>query len=83
MKFFNITTYNFKSLFTTSQRFKTTHLQKSTNYLINHLQMEQLSKLGILLILVTQSMLSFSQSQSFKTYTNPVIPGDHSDCTLT
>jgi beta-xylosidase len=24
-----------------------------------------------------------SQSPSFKTYTNPVIPGDHSDCTLT
>jgi xylan 1,4-beta-xylosidase len=24
-----------------------------------------------------------AQSPSFKTYTNPVIPGDHSDCTLT
>lgn len=45
--------------------------------------MKQLSKLGILLILAMQSMPGFSQSQSFKTYTNPVIPGDHSDCTLT
>ncbi|HLP05815.1 MAG TPA: family 43 glycosylhydrolase [Paludibacter sp.] len=25
----------------------------------------------------------FCQSPSFKTFTNPVIPGDHSDCTLT
>lgn len=25
----------------------------------------------------------FAQSASFKTYMNPVIPGDHSDCTLT
>jgi xylan 1,4-beta-xylosidase len=26
---------------------------------------------------------AFGQSTSFKTYMNPVIPGDHSDCTLT
>jgi beta-xylosidase len=27
--------------------------------------------------------IGLAQSPSFKTYTNPVIPGDHSDCTLT
>jgi len=27
--------------------------------------------------------LSFGRSPSFKTYTNPVIPGDHPDCSLT
>ncbi len=30
-----------------------------------------------------QSTTGFSQSVSFKTFMNPVIPGDHSDCTLT
>jgi beta-xylosidase len=29
------------------------------------------------------SIFIFSQSVSFKTYMNPVIPGDHPDCTLT
>jgi Beta-xylosidase len=28
-------------------------------------------------------LFGFCQSPSFKTFTNPVIPGDHSDCTLT
>jgi xylan 1,4-beta-xylosidase len=31
---------------------------------------------------ITTIQVGFSQSPSFKTYTNPVIPGDHSDCTL-
>ena len=30
-----------------------------------------------------QLIIGFGQSPSFKTYINPVIPGDHSDCTLT
>jgi uncharacterized repeat protein (TIGR02059 family) len=30
-----------------------------------------------------QLSVGLSQSPSFKTFTNPVIPGDHSDCTLT
>jgi xylan 1,4-beta-xylosidase len=39
-----------------------------------------LSALSIYLI-INQNI--YCQSPSFKTYTNPVIPGDHSDCTLT
>jgi xylan 1,4-beta-xylosidase len=35
------------------------------------------------LFLMVQFACVFSQSPSFATYTNPVIPGDHSDCTLT
>ena len=38
--------------------------------------------IGILCCLI-QSTNGFSQSVSSKTYMNPVIPGDHSDCTLT
>jgi xylan 1,4-beta-xylosidase len=37
---------------------------------------------GIISILLL-SETGYSQSVSFKTYMNPVIPGDHSDCTLT
>lgn len=33
--------------------------------------------------LLILSCTSFGQSVSFKTYMNPVIPGDHPDCTLT
>lgn len=33
--------------------------------------------------LMLQSAIGFSQTFLTKTYTNPVIPGDHSDCTLT
>ena len=33
--------------------------------------------------LILISSTGFSQSISFKTFMNPVIPGDHSDCTLT
>jgi beta-xylosidase len=35
---------------------------------------------GCLILLVN---LGFGQSASFQTYTNPVVPGDHPDCTLT
>jgi xylan 1,4-beta-xylosidase len=35
------------------------------------------------LFLMVQFACVFGQSPSFDTYTNPVIPGDHSDCTLT
>jgi len=34
-----------------------------------------------LLLIICQ--LSFGQSPAFKTYMNPVIPGDHPDCTIT
>jgi beta-xylosidase len=37
----------------------------------------------LFLILLLSSGLGFGQSQSFTTYMNPVIPGDHPDCTLT
>jgi xylan 1,4-beta-xylosidase len=43
-------------------------------------------KAATIILGLSSLMLSFSgsaQSPSFKTYTNPVIPGDHSDCTLT
>ena len=44
------------------------------------------NKITIILVGLTSLFLSLAataQSQSFKTFTNPVIPGDHSDCTLT
>ena len=37
----------------------------------------------ISLVSLFHSLTGFSQSASFKTFMNPVIPGDHSDCTLT
>lgn len=38
----------------------------------------------ILIVLVLTSVLNMNgQSPSFKTYMNPVIPGDHPDCTVT
>ncbi len=43
----------------------------------------KLSKLLWSTFCLLQVSFCFSQSPSFKTYTNPVIPGDHSDCTLT
>lgn len=43
-------------------------------------------KIRLLLLLIcslTIDVFFYGQSASFKTFTNPVIPGDHSDCTLT
>ena len=39
-------------------------------------------KTTLVFLLLTQIYLSYCQSPSFLTYCNPVIPGDHSDCTL-
>jgi xylan 1,4-beta-xylosidase len=44
------------------------------------------NKIATIIISLSSLMSPLSgraQSPSFKTYTNPVIPGDHSDCTLT
>jgi beta-xylosidase len=40
-------------------------------------------RIAILLILLTSVFSMKGQSPSFQTYMNPVIPGDHPDCTLT
>ncbi len=45
--------------------------------------MKSLLPVALRLVLVLYSMNSFGQSASFSTFMNPVIPGDHSDCTLT
>ena len=39
--------------------------------------------ISLLLFFIIAYSYGFGQSPSFKTYMNPVIPGDHSDCTLT
>ena len=39
-----------------------------------------IARIGFLLLMVS---ISYGQSASFKTYMNPVIPGDHPDCTVT
>lgn len=44
--------------------------------------MKQPGIIGIL-VLMTIVINSYSQSPSFQTYMNPVIPGDHPDCTVT
>ncbi len=38
------------------------------------------AEIGICLLI---AVTAFGQSPSFKTYMNPVIPGDHADCTVT
>ena len=38
---------------------------------------------AFLIVAATGTFSSFGQSVSFQTYMNPVIPGDHADCTLT
>jgi xylan 1,4-beta-xylosidase len=43
----------------------------------------QITKAILPALLLVLHFQGFSQSPSFRTYTNPVIPGDHSDCTLT
>jgi xylan 1,4-beta-xylosidase len=40
-------------------------------------------RISICIVLICKYNAVQAQSPSFKTYTNPVIPGDHSDCTLT
>jgi beta-xylosidase len=47
------------------------------------LKMKHLSGIMMVLIAGLISQTTFSQSSSFKTYINPVIPGDHADATLT
>ena len=42
-----------------------------------------LSKIVFIVIELFICFHTTSQSISFNTFTNPVIPGDHSDCTLT
>ena len=39
--------------------------------------------LSVLVYYCGTGLITFGQSPSFKTYTNPVIPGDHPDCTVT
>jgi len=42
-----------------------------------------MKKNTIILLLLSMGLGSIAQSPSFKTYMNPVIPGDHPDCTVT
>ena len=44
---------------------------------------EEMIRLKTLLLCPLVSTVAFAQSASFETYTNPVIPGDHPDPTLT
>src|ERR1035437_10725493 len=39
--------------------------------------------LSVLVYYCGTGLITFGQSPSFKTYMNPVIPGDHPDCTVT
>ena len=45
--------------------------------------MKKVTIILIVLISLLHPLTGVSQSASLKTFTNPVIPGDHSDCTLT
>lgn len=42
-----------------------------------------MKKILFVIIALLAAFNGFSQSPSFKTYMNPVIPGDHPDCTIT
>ena len=58
------------------------------NYLINFVtQICSMKKKNVIILIGIISLFppltGISQSTSFKTFMNPVIPGDHSDCTLT
>lgn len=43
----------------------------------------QMKKITLSIFLLISSLIMNGQSPSFQTYMNPVIPGDHPDCTLT
>ena len=42
-----------------------------------------MNKITLIIIVLAITINAFGQSPSFKTYMNPVIPGDHPDCTIT
>ena len=42
-----------------------------------------MKSIGVLIFVLLFSFLGYGQSPSFRTYMNPVIPGDHPDCSLT
>jgi len=62
-----------------------TRTQKSNMNSVKHIYQMKITVTIILIGLSSlfQSISGVDQSPSFKTFMNPVIPGDHSDCTLT
>ncbi len=80
IKFENI--FGYSKMFRSLSKYETTNAGRETD-LNNNFRKRKMNHISLFILCIIVLSTAYGQSPSFETYMNPIIPGDHSDCTLT